>query len=143
MLQKKGHLDILKWAVEEGCSWGTNTLHYLCKNGELEIIKWLYTKADFSVPALEKGTLDSCRYDAKRYGQFEIDRWLRTLCKECVDDPYDSYLDVVLNPDNVNIMGCQEPSHLLEGEKKHMNECARSKKPHSSVVLINGLRYID
>src|SRR2546427_226255 len=35
-----GHLEILKWARENGCKWETWTCAYAAKNGHLEVLKW-------------------------------------------------------------------------------------------------------
>lgn len=35
-----GHLEVLKWARTNGCSWGKSTCEYAARNGYLEILKW-------------------------------------------------------------------------------------------------------
>jgi hypothetical protein len=37
---RNGHLEVLKWARENGCSWNENTCTYAAKNGHLEVLKW-------------------------------------------------------------------------------------------------------
>ena len=37
---KNGHLKILKWARNNGCSWDKNTCSEAAKNGYLKILKW-------------------------------------------------------------------------------------------------------
>ncbi len=34
------HLEILKWARENGCDWGTDTCSSAAAGGHFEIIKW-------------------------------------------------------------------------------------------------------
>jgi hypothetical protein len=35
-----GHLEVLKWAKENGCPWNENVCNNAAKNGHLEILKW-------------------------------------------------------------------------------------------------------
>src|SRR5436305_1902071 len=35
-----GHLNVLKWARENGCNWDSCTCAYAAKNGHLSILKW-------------------------------------------------------------------------------------------------------
>ena len=35
-----GHLEILKWARENGCPWDKCTCTYAASNGHLEVLKW-------------------------------------------------------------------------------------------------------
>jgi hypothetical protein len=37
---KSGHLDILKWARENGCPWNEWTCFYAVENDHLEVLKW-------------------------------------------------------------------------------------------------------
>ncbi|MFO7871231.1 MAG: DNA gyrase subunit A [Kiritimatiellia bacterium] len=37
---KEGHLDILKWARDNGAPWNENTCRYAAKEGHLDILKW-------------------------------------------------------------------------------------------------------
>ena len=37
----RGHLEILKWARENGCPWNEDTYSSAAKNGHLEVLKWL------------------------------------------------------------------------------------------------------
>jgi len=35
-----GHLEVLKWARENGCPWDEETCAYAAKGGHLEVLKW-------------------------------------------------------------------------------------------------------
>jgi len=35
-----GHLEVLKWARENGCPWDKQTCAYAAKGGHLEVLKW-------------------------------------------------------------------------------------------------------
>ena len=35
-----GHLDVLKWARENGCNWNRYTCNDAARGGYLEILKW-------------------------------------------------------------------------------------------------------
>ena len=35
-----GHLEVLKWARENGCEWNSNTCANAALNGHLEVLKW-------------------------------------------------------------------------------------------------------
>ena len=35
-----GHLEILKWARENGCPWNEDTCANAAENGYLEVLKW-------------------------------------------------------------------------------------------------------
>ena len=35
-----GHMDILKWARENGCDWNSDACAYAALNGHLEVLKW-------------------------------------------------------------------------------------------------------
>ncbi len=62
-----GHIDILKWLRANGCEWNKSTVLYAAKNGHLNILKW----------AVENGCewdSDACYY-AKRNGQLEVVKW--------------------------------------------------------------------
>ena len=37
---KGGHLEVLKWARENGCPWDENTCAYAALGGHLEVMKW-------------------------------------------------------------------------------------------------------
>ena len=36
-----GHLEVLKWARENGCPWDEWTFRHTMKNGHLDVITWL------------------------------------------------------------------------------------------------------
>lgn len=38
---KHGHLEVLKWARTNGCAWGTHTTLAAASHGQLEALKWL------------------------------------------------------------------------------------------------------
>ena len=40
MLLENGHLEVLKWARENGCEWNSWTCAYAAQNGHLEVLKW-------------------------------------------------------------------------------------------------------
>ena len=66
---KGGHLEILKWARENGCPWNENTRKSAAKGGHLEVLKW----------ARENGCWWNsymCAYAAKG-GHLEVLKWLR------------------------------------------------------------------
>jgi len=35
-----GHLEVLKWARENGCPWNERTCSCAAKGGHLEVLKW-------------------------------------------------------------------------------------------------------
>jgi len=37
---KGGHLEVLKWARENGCPWDEWTCAYAAEGGHLEVLKW-------------------------------------------------------------------------------------------------------
>jgi hypothetical protein len=37
---ERGHLEVLKWARENDCPWGTSTCAYAAGHGHLEVLKW-------------------------------------------------------------------------------------------------------
>ena len=37
---KYGHLEVLKWARENGCPWDEVTCAYAAKGGHLDVLKW-------------------------------------------------------------------------------------------------------
>ena len=60
MLLMNGHLEVLKWARENGCDWDSNTCSYAAENGHLEVLKW----------ARENGCewdSDTCAYAARKW----------------------------------------------------------------------------
>jgi hypothetical protein len=64
-----GHFEILKWARENGCPWGSSTCAYAVKGGHFEILKW----------ARQNGCpwdSNTCSY-AAHGGHFEILKWAR------------------------------------------------------------------
>ena len=36
------HFEILKWALENGCSWNESTCSSAAENGHFEILKWAH-----------------------------------------------------------------------------------------------------
>ena len=37
-----GHLEVLKWARENGCEWNSSTCSHAIREGHLEILKWAH-----------------------------------------------------------------------------------------------------
>ena len=37
-----GHLDVLKWARENGCQWDSSTCRHAALNGHLDVLKWVW-----------------------------------------------------------------------------------------------------
>ena len=64
-----GHLDVLRWARENGCAWNANTCAFAAEGGHLEVLRW----------ARENG----CEWDARtatyaaRGGHLDVLRWAR------------------------------------------------------------------
>ena len=52
------HLEVLKWARENGCPWNDWTCLYAAQNGHLEVLKWV---RENGCPWDE----DTCAYAAK------------------------------------------------------------------------------
>jgi hypothetical protein len=66
---KGGHLEVLKWAWENGCAWNRDTCAYAAKGGYLEVLKWLREKGcDWDS--------DTCIYAASN-GYLEVLKWAR------------------------------------------------------------------
>ena len=66
---KNGHLEVLKWARENGCDWNSLTCAYAAENGHLEVLKW----------ARENGCdwdSSTCAYAAEN-GHLEVLKWAR------------------------------------------------------------------
>ena len=66
---ENGHLEVLKWARENGCEWNSNTCAYAAQNGHLEVLKW----------ARENGckwNSETCTYAAQN-GHLEVLKWAR------------------------------------------------------------------
>ena len=64
-----GDLNLLQWAVENGCPWGYGTCAYAALEGRLDILQW----------AREKGCPwdeDTCSYAAEN-GHLKIIQWAR------------------------------------------------------------------
>ena len=64
-----GHLEVLKWAHENGCDWNTNTCSDAALNGHLDLLKW----------ARENGCewdTDTCS-NAALNGHLDVLKWLR------------------------------------------------------------------
>ena len=45
---KKEHLEVLKWAWENECTWDANTCANAAKGGQLEVLKWMGSGEPFS-----------------------------------------------------------------------------------------------
>ena len=66
---QNGHLEVLKWARENGCPWDEDTCVYAAENGHLEVLKW----------ARENGCPWNewiCVYAAEK-GHLEVLKWAR------------------------------------------------------------------
>src|SRR5260221_381167 len=66
---KGGHLEVLKWARENGCEWNSSTCSNAASGGHLEVLKW----------AREHGchwTSFTCSCAARR-GHLEVLKWAR------------------------------------------------------------------
>ena len=37
---KKGHLDVLRWARENGCPWDNETTHQAVRGGHRKVFQW-------------------------------------------------------------------------------------------------------
>ena len=73
-----GHLEVLKWAWENGCEWNERTCMHAAMNGHLEMLKW----------ARENGCPwdeSTCAY-AAMYNHLDVLKWARE--NGC---PWDSY----------------------------------------------------
>ena len=62
---KDGHLNILKWAIDNGFPWSDNVCTYAADGGHLEILKWAI---EHDYPYYE----DSCVYASAYKGHTEI-----------------------------------------------------------------------
>jgi hypothetical protein len=70
-----GHLEVLKWARENGCEWDSGTCAYAAQGGHLEVLKW----------ARENGCdwdSNTCTYAAEG-GHLEVLKWAREHGCEC------------------------------------------------------------
>lgn len=66
---KEGHLEMLKWAREEGCPWDQNTCRCAAERGHLEVLRW----------AKEQGCpwdKSTCKF-AARGGHLALLKWAR------------------------------------------------------------------
>ena len=67
---KNGHLEVLRWLVENGCLWDSFACEFAALNGHLEVLKW----------AKEAGgpwqNPDVCS-GAARKGHLEVLKWAR------------------------------------------------------------------
>ena len=73
---KNGHLEVLKWARDNGCPWNKYTCVFAAQNGHLEILRWAHNNGC----PWDKYTT----YAAVSHGQMEILIW--ALNNNC---PYD------------------------------------------------------
>lgn len=64
-----GHLELIKWALANGCDWSAGASQEAAKFGQIEILQW----------AVSKGySVDSSTCAAAAYGnQFDLLVWLR------------------------------------------------------------------
>ena len=68
---KNGHLEVLKWAHDNGCSWDETTCHAAAENGHLEVLIW----------ARENGcdwNKDTCIELAASRNHIKIVEWIKS-----------------------------------------------------------------
>lgn len=68
---KKGHLELIKWLMENGCKWDESACSIAAKNGYLEIIQWAISNNLAWNPNI-------CFRDAAIEGHLEILKWAKT-----------------------------------------------------------------
>jgi hypothetical protein len=66
---KKGYLSVLKWMIDDGCSWNNDICYSAAAEGYLEILKWAKKN--------ECPWDGNICYHAARGGHFEILKWIR------------------------------------------------------------------
>jgi len=74
------HIDVLKWAYENGCPWDVWTCAFLASNGNLEALKW----------AIDNGCPwddNLCRFAAQK-NQIEILEWIKEKGCKCNNKYY-------------------------------------------------------
>jgi hypothetical protein len=64
-----GHLEVLKWARDNGCPWGSDTCLYAAENGHLDILQYLWANG-----CPRNATLLLMK--AMEYRHFDMWRWL-------------------------------------------------------------------
>jgi len=71
----EGHLEVLKWAREQGCPWGADTCANAAWGGHLELLKWV---REAGCPWNES----TCTRAAE-YGHLEVLKWAREASSPC------------------------------------------------------------
>jgi len=66
---QRGHLEVLKWARENGCPWYEKTCAYAAAGGHLEVLKWARANG---CPWDER----TCTHAAEG-GHLEVLKWAR------------------------------------------------------------------
>jgi ankyrin repeat protein len=91
LASQNGHLDVLRWLVEESPSISASNLtdtlncavHEAAANGHVAIIQYLVNDSDYSVDVTTRSNLAMLR--AARAGQFEVVRYLIEDSNQDVD----------------------------------------------------------
>ena len=128
---ENGHLDVLKYAHQNGCPWNKYTCAYAASKGRLEVLKWARQNgckwdAEIYANAAENGHLEvlkwahqnGCPWNtwtcsrAAANGHFEVLKWLHQ--NECPWD-HNTYYYAKIN------------GHLEIGEWAKANGCSISR----------------
>jgi len=81
-LAEGGHLEVLRWAREQGCPWDEWTCARAAEGGHLEVLKWArehhcpWTEDLEDDGPVDEGPVDCCAL-AARGGHLEVLKWLR------------------------------------------------------------------
>ena len=73
MAAENGHLELLKWAQENGCPWSKSTCISAARGGHLELLKWLRKNG---CPWNEKICWVAA-FIAAENGHLELSNWAR------------------------------------------------------------------
>ena len=65
-----GHLEIIKWALENGCARNPDVFYIACENGYFEVLEWVWENG-FTCG------LDLGACCAAQYGHIEVLEWIR------------------------------------------------------------------
>jgi hypothetical protein len=69
-----GHLEVLKWARENGCPWDYRVCTHAAANGQLTVLKWAIENGCEWYPHI-------CEYAAEQNKQTETLKWIRDFEK--------------------------------------------------------------
>jgi hypothetical protein len=64
-----GHLEVLKWAIENGCTWDDELYYSAAENGHLEVLKWAIDYDSYC-------DLNTCIRLAKQNNKTEVVDWI-------------------------------------------------------------------